>query len=227
MKRMNDRASTNKSAIALGRDMLKRPTQRHNIDTTIDEEGDERMSTSVSTSALSSHISNGNGTRRPSRNRSKNNMTLKDSFTMFLQNSPQDEIEAMTKQILDSVNKKKMRPNNGANATFSPVHVRGRRKGSKAGRRRSASINNADLPMVWLGSYKPVSSSRRNSGVAGTELAASMKLNAQKLLAELGDLVSDDDDDDLGLGVLDEEMETMKEVVKFNDETMEAVKFND
>ena len=50
--------------------------------------------------------------------------------------------------------------------------------------------------------YEPKSSSRRNSR-AGSELAASMKLHAQQALAELGEL-SDDDDDQVILGVLEE-----------------------
>ena len=50
--------------------------------------------------------------------------------------------------------------------------------------------------------YEPKSSSRRNSR-AGSELAASMKLHAQQALAELGEL-SDDEDDQVILGVLEE-----------------------
>ena len=51
--------------------------------------------------------------------------------------------------------------------------------------------------------YAPKSSSRRNSR-AGSELSISMKLNAQRVLAELGEISDDDDDDDLfRLGVLE------------------------
>jgi len=49
--------------------------------------------------------------------------------------------------------------------------------------------------------YAPKSSSRRNSR-AGSELAMSMKLSAQRMLAELGE-ISDDDDDPILLGGLD------------------------
>lgn len=57
----------------------------------------------------------------------------------------------------------------------------------------------------WDGYYKPISSSRRNSR-AGSELAMSMKLSAQKALAELGEVSDDSDDDDwLALPLLKEE----------------------
>lgn len=68
----------------------------------------------------------------------------------------------------------------------------GRRRKSRASHKRSASINNADIP-TWKG-YKPKSSSRRGSR-AGNELLASMKLNALKQIEELE---VDDDDDTIG-----------------------------
>lgn len=52
--------------------------------------------------------------------------------------------------------------------------------------------------MNWDGYYKPASS-RRNSSKEGGELIQSMKLNAAKLLAELGDIADDSDEDDLQL----------------------------
>lgn len=65
--------------------------------------------------------------------------------------------------------------------------------GSSNGNTASDSNNNS-----YDDFYAPKSTSRRNSR-AGSELAASMKLNAAAVLEALGD-VSDEDDDDLGLG---------------------------
>jgi hypothetical protein len=65
--------------------------------------------------------------------------------------------------------------------------------GSSNGNTASDSNNNS-----YDDFYAPKSTSRRNSR-AGSELASSMKLNAAAVLEALGD-VSDEDDDDLGLG---------------------------
>eukprot|EP00584_Thalassiosira_punctigera_P012864 CAMPEP_0172550880 /NCGR_PEP_ID=MMETSP1067-20121228/33392_1 /TAXON_ID=265564 ORGANISM="Thalassiosira punctigera, Strain Tpunct2005C2" /NCGR_SAMPLE_ID=MMETSP1067 /ASSEMBLY_ACC=CAM_ASM_000444 /LENGTH=247 /DNA_ID=CAMNT_0013338559 /DNA_START=20 /DNA_END=759 /DNA_ORIENTATION=+ len=87
------------------------------------------------------------------------------------------------------------------------------RSGSGSRRRPSARrvdkghLGNSMAPAIpdWKGYYLPKSSSRRNSR-AGSELSISMKINAQKALAELGEITDDDEDDDwLALDCMREE----------------------
>ena len=216
MKRMagSSTAADNKPAVALGRDMLKRPSQRNM--TVASAGGDGPMGASVSMSAFSSLMtSSSSSSRRPPRSERFKKPTLNGSFTAFLQNNPKEEVERLTNHIMAAVAKQNQRSdtknNNKDNETFSPIQQRRR----PANRRRSNSITNADLPMNWDGYYKPASS-RRNSSKEGGELVQSMKLNAAKLLAELGDIADDSDEDDLQLDFPDTCGEVSYEPVKWD-----------
>mmetsp|Transcript_498 Transcript_498/g.974 ORF Transcript_498/g.974 Transcript_498/m.974 type:complete len:254 (+) Transcript_498:184-945(+) len=226
MKRMDgsSTAAENKSAaVALGRDMLKRPSQLHTTSASSAGGGEGSMGTSVSMSAFSyskaSSSSSSPATsssRRPPRNKELKKPTLTDSFASLLQNNPKEEVEKLTNCIMEAVAKcsdNKSSNYKTNNETFAPMPTQtqqqpqgqrfaGQRRRRTTNRRRSNSINNADINMNWMGFYKPVSS-RRNSSREGGELVASMKLNAAKLLAELGNISDDSEDEDDDLLQLD------------------------
>eukprot|EP00584_Thalassiosira_punctigera_P004721 CAMPEP_0172544784 /NCGR_PEP_ID=MMETSP1067-20121228/14861_1 /TAXON_ID=265564 ORGANISM="Thalassiosira punctigera, Strain Tpunct2005C2" /NCGR_SAMPLE_ID=MMETSP1067 /ASSEMBLY_ACC=CAM_ASM_000444 /LENGTH=226 /DNA_ID=CAMNT_0013331405 /DNA_START=87 /DNA_END=767 /DNA_ORIENTATION=- len=226
MKRMGRPAPANESAVALGRDMLKRPSQKFtkNAFDFKNANSGKGVTSSASMSAFGGSLST--AATRPGRSRGKlATMTLKESFALSLKDSPDEVARRMTDQIASALGRN-ADSGRGANETFSPkaagpmVCTPIDRSGRKKKGPRSHSLNNADIP-AWKG-YRPKSSSRRNSP-SSLEMAASMKLNAQLLLEGLGNIADEDgedddeDDDLLNLGLLDVLGEEGFEQANFDD----------
>jgi len=151
-------------------------------------------------------------TRRPARRSGRNRKTTKlaDSFKEYVDSTPVDEVDELSLQLQHALAAISGPTPAAEAANGAPVDVtasclgrvqhhdgRGRTFGSsmivKSQPRRERSMS----PIRVSGEefYMPKSSSRRNSR-AGSELAISMKITAQKALAEMGE-VSDDEDEDL------------------------------
>jgi len=82
---------------------------------------------------------------------------------------------------------------------------RRRSSAARSGRNTSSTASCVAKIPSWDGYYKPKASSRRNSQ-AGSELVTSMKLSAQNVLLELGEISDDENDEDwLGLSLVEEE----------------------
>mmetsp|Transcript_42254 Transcript_42254/g.76241 ORF Transcript_42254/g.76241 Transcript_42254/m.76241 type:complete len:193 (-) Transcript_42254:87-665(-) len=160
-----------------------------------------------------------NSTPRPARRSGRNRKTtrLADSFKEYVENTPADEVNDLSTQLQNALGSIANSSGNAIDVTASCMaRMENKQEASaplsgknlpspsnKVPARRSQSMIPVHRPSGDE-YYAPKSSSRRNLR-AGSELSISMKLNAQRVLAELGEISDDDDDDDdlFRLGVLE------------------------
>lgn len=149
--------------------------------------------------------------RRKSRNCGRDKMPFNQSFTRSVESNEMSakDLENLSSQMLSTLATLNGDDSTGGpaqNDSFSAVNSAPGCRRPPLNRRRSQSINNADLPMNWKGAYKPKTAARRNSGADGLRKSAQMKSDAQKVLGdlqeELDDSDDDGDDDMLTLGLL-------------------------
>lgn len=155
--------------------------------------------------------------RRSARDRAAKTGDLASSFTKYVDSAPPQEVKDLTDQLQRALGAiaNDAEAEGGAaegdagtdnanleGAAAQPGRRRARRSNSPPSSPLKSSITSTTSPpsasLTRPGGdeyYAPKSSSRRNSR-AGSELAASMKLAAQKALAELGELKDDGEDDD-------------------------------
>lgn len=152
----------------------------------------------------STGLSGGGGLRRTSGSQQRQQAAAASAGRMLLSRPPSAVVKAdktpslgrgaaSTREIKASstgqLNNKKRLPSNS-------------RRASNMGKGVASSC--AAIIPKWDGNYKPKSSSRRHSR-EGSALSMSMKLSAQNMLADLGEVSDDDEDEDwLQLSLLNE-----------------------
>mmetsp|Transcript_4411 Transcript_4411/g.6425 ORF Transcript_4411/g.6425 Transcript_4411/m.6425 type:complete len:159 (+) Transcript_4411:155-631(+) len=135
--------------------------------------------------------------RRPARRNRGNNTgaTLASSFKQFVGNASSTEIQEFSTQLTAALNSVSLNEEPTA-AAENQNNVSSAPKENNNSNLRESQI------LISEGEfYAPQPTSRRSSK-AGEQLVASMKQTAAELLAELGDL-SDDDDDEINVRGLD------------------------
>mmetsp|Transcript_8405 Transcript_8405/g.12655 ORF Transcript_8405/g.12655 Transcript_8405/m.12655 type:complete len:158 (+) Transcript_8405:183-656(+) len=134
--------------------------------------------------------------RRPARRNRGNNAgsTLASSFKQFVGNASSTEIQEFSTQLTAALN--------SVSLNEDPTAAAENQNNSSAPKENNNSNLRESQILISEGEfYAPQPTSRRNSK-AGEQLVASMKQTAAELLAELGDL-SDDDDDEINVRGLD------------------------
>ena len=150
--------------------------------------------------------------RRSARDRAAKTGDLASSFTKYVDSAPPQEVKDLTDQLqraLGAIANDAEAEGGAAEGDAGTDNANLEGAAAQPGRRRARRRSNSAASLTSATSptsasltrpagdeyYAPKSSSRRNSR-AGSELAASMKLAAQKALAELGELKDDGEDDD-------------------------------
>ncbi|KAL7496126.1 hypothetical protein ACHAWT_005552 [Skeletonema menzelii] len=132
--------------------------------------------------------------RRPARRNRSNSVTLASSFKQFVGNASSAEIQEFSSQLnaaLSEVSLNDEQTSAGEESTAVQSSDQKENKNHIASQRRPSESE----------FYTPQPTSRRNSK-AGEQLVASMKQTAADLLAELGDISDDDDDEKINFGTL-------------------------
>jgi len=172
-------------------------------------DNDRGDSSSSITKSVSTPVDMHSAARRKPRNCSRAKIPLNQSFAKSVESNEMSsqDLQNLSSQMLSALATLDGDASTGGlaqNDSFNAVNPP-----ANSCRRRSHSINNADLPTNWKGAYKPKTAARRNSGADGLRKSAQMKLEAQKVLEGLHEELDDSDGDDdmltLGLlGTLDE-----------------------
>ena len=150
-------------------------------------------------------------TRRSGRNRKSTPLSA--SLKEYVDKAPPDEVLDLKSQLETAIGSVANGNSSSGSTNATASDAKEDSSSPSAQRLRDDEVANRRPSNEF---YNPTSSSRRNSR-AGEELRLSMKLDAQKVLAELGE-ISDDDSDDVELrrvGLLEGlREESVRELVK-------------